>query len=164
VLRFFMRRTFDPEVAADLTAETFAEALASSAKTKTVTDPGAWVFGIAHHQLSRYLRRGAVADRARRRLSIAVPQLSGHDHDLVWSYLDRDELSEPLADALAQLPDGQRDAVRLRVVDEPDYDQIGERLGCSPDSARARVSRGLRSLSALMAPNPHTKQGINDGL
>jgi hypothetical protein len=34
ILRFFVNRTFDPETAADLTAETFAEALASRHRFK----------------------------------------------------------------------------------------------------------------------------------
>jgi len=54
LLRYFARRTLDPEAAAELTAETFAEAFASR---HTFTDRGmdgvAWVYGIARHQLEQ---------------------------------------------------------------------------------------------------------------
>jgi len=44
----------------------------------------------------------------------------------------------------------ERQAVELRVVDELDYSEIGERLGCSAGSARTRVHRGLARLASLM--------------
>ena len=40
----------------------------------------------------------------------------------------------------------QREAVRLRVVDELEYDELAARLSISAQTARARVSRGLRAL------------------
>ena len=54
LLRYFARRTLNPETAAELTAETFAEAFASR---HGYTDMGvngvAWLYGIARHQLGR---------------------------------------------------------------------------------------------------------------
>jgi RNA polymerase sigma-70 factor (ECF subfamily) len=40
--------------------------------------------------------------------------------------------------------------VRLRVVDELGYAAIASRLGISEQTARARVSRGLRALAAAV--------------
>jgi len=61
LLRYFARRTLDPETAAELTAETFAEAFASRQR---YTDQGvngvAWVYGIARHRLGRFFRTGRV--------------------------------------------------------------------------------------------------------
>ena len=34
----------------------------------------------------------------------------------------------------------------LRVIEQLDYRQIAERLGCEPGAARVRVLRGLRRL------------------
>ena len=66
---FFMRRTRNAELAADLTAETFAAALVA----RTRFDPGrgngsAWLYGIAVHKLARLERHAAAERRARRRL------------------------------------------------------------------------------------------------
>ena len=46
------------------------------------------------------------------------------------------------------LPPAQRDAVRERVLDERDYEEIAERLECSSQVVRKRVSRGLAALRA----------------
>src|SRR5687767_15596517 len=69
---FFLHRTGDPELAMDLAAETFAEALAGRRRF----DPrkgteSMWLYGIARHKLARALERGRVEDRARRRLGMA---------------------------------------------------------------------------------------------
>lgn len=66
LLAFFVRRVSDPEVAADLTAETFAEALASRRRFRRM--PDGWLYGIANNLLGRSVRRGRVEDRFRRRI------------------------------------------------------------------------------------------------
>ena len=47
---------------------------------------------------------------------------------------------------IAPLPATARDALRLRFVDDLDYDGIAERLGCSAVAARQRVSTAVRTL------------------
>ena len=67
MLAFFARRTRDAELAADLTAETFAAALDGVHRFDPARGPAvAWLYGIAHRQLADALRRGRVEDRARR--------------------------------------------------------------------------------------------------
>ena len=51
-----------------------------------------------------------------------------------------------LDEALADLPEGQREAIRLRVVDDLAYEQVAASLGTTPEAARVRVHRGLASL------------------
>lgn len=58
VVRFFMREVRDPELAADLAAETFAAALLSSRRFRRRAEPArAWLFGIARNTLSASVRR-----------------------------------------------------------------------------------------------------------
>src|SRR5689334_11687107 len=77
LLAYFARRTLDADVAAELTAETFAEAFASRARFRDQGEGGGpWLFGIGRHQLSRYFRRGAVDASARRRLGMPERSLS----------------------------------------------------------------------------------------
>jgi RNA polymerase sigma-70 factor, ECF subfamily len=47
---------------------------------------------------------------------------------------------------IAPLPEGTRAALRLRFVDDLDYDGIAERLGISTVAARQRVSTAVRQL------------------
>src|SRR3954463_2711217 len=77
LLGFFARRTRDPELAADLTAETFAAALAARRRYR----PGkgaanAWLYGIALKKLADAQRRGYAESRARRRLGMGRPGLT----------------------------------------------------------------------------------------
>jgi RNA polymerase sigma-70 factor, ECF subfamily len=52
---------------------------------------------------------------------------------------------------IAPLPDGAQTALRLRFVDDLDYDGIADRLGCSTVAARQRVSTAVRSLRETFA-------------
>ena len=47
---------------------------------------------------------------------------------------------------IAPLPDGARAALRLRFVDDLDYEGIADRLGISAVAARQRVSTAVRTL------------------
>jgi RNA polymerase sigma-70 factor (ECF subfamily) len=49
----------------------------------------------------------------------------------------------PAMVAVEQLPDTERAAVRARVLDGRDYDEIAAELRCSESVVRQRVSRGL---------------------
>jgi RNA polymerase sigma factor (sigma-70 family) len=145
ILGYFLARVGDPEVAADLTAETFAAALASTQRFRPRRKPAvAWLFGIARNNLAMSRRRGRVEARARRRLGMeplvltdeAIERIAALDHT-------------PLA-LVDELPDDQREAVRARVIDERDYPEIAKDLRCSEAVVRKRVSRGLGTVRARM--------------
>jgi RNA polymerase sigma-70 factor (ECF subfamily) len=144
VLAYFRRRVGSPELAADLTAETFAQALVSRRRYRPGAESSsvAWLFGIAGHVLGRSVRRGAVERRARRRLG--VTELVLDDAQLIAI----DELSSERAAlaALESLPVDQREAIRARILDEKTYPEVAEQLRCSEPVARKRVSRGLAAL------------------
>jgi RNA polymerase sigma factor (sigma-70 family) len=143
VLGYFLARVGDPEVAADLTAETFAAALASAHRFRRRKEPAAaWLFGIARNNLAMSRRRGRVEARARRRLGMGPLTLTDDSVERITA-LDHTALS--LVD---ELPDDQQDAVRARVIDERDYAEIAKDLRCSEAVVRKRVSRGLGTLRA----------------
>ena len=147
VLGYFMRRTGDPELAADLTAETFAAALTSARRFRPTGGPaGPWLFGIARHTLLRSVEKRRVEDRARRRLGWEPLAL---DDDLLERVVQAgaDQRAEAL---LGQLPIDQAQAVRARLIDQEDYSEIAARLRCSQSVVRQRVSRGLGKLRALV--------------
>ena len=145
VLGFFLRRTGDPELTADLTAEVFAAALLAADRYRPGERPAlAWLYGIAAHKLADSRRRGRVEDAARRRL--ALEPLTIDDADLARV----EELASGGAAeaALSELPDALRDAVVARVVEERPYAEIAASMECSELLVRQRVSRGLRALRA----------------
>jgi RNA polymerase sigma-70 factor, ECF subfamily len=141
LLGYFVRRTRQAELAADLTAETFAAALDGLRRFDARRGPAvAWLYGIARRQLGTALRRGAVEDRARRRLGMAAL-------DLTDAALERIQAEADVATtALDQLPADQREAVRARIVEERDYADIATTTRTSEAVVRKRVSRGLAGL------------------
>jgi RNA polymerase sigma factor (sigma-70 family) len=141
MLRYFLSRVGDDEVAADLTAETFAAALASVGRFRAKKGPAAaWLFGIAHNTLAMSARRGRVEARARRRLG--MPPL-----ELTDALIERiDTLAGPALELVGDLPAEQEQAVRARVIDERDYADIAKDLRCSEAVVRKRVSRGLAQM------------------
>ena len=150
LLVFFTRRVYDPEVALDLVAETFAAAFAVRVQFRGTKREQAigWLYGIAHHQLGRYFRRGAVERRALARLGVEVPAMTEAEYERVIELTGLDQLRGRLAAALAELPLDQRRAIELRVIDERPYAEIADEMDISEQVARARVSRGLRALAA----------------
>jgi DNA-directed RNA polymerase specialized sigma24 family protein len=77
LLRYFLRRTHDPELAADLCAETFAAALDGAHRFDPARGPAVgWLDRIARRLLAHAQRRGAVEHRARRRLGMAPLDLT----------------------------------------------------------------------------------------
>ena len=160
VLRFFARRTLDPQTAADLTAETFAAAVESRGNfDHALGTVDAWLFGIARHQLTRYLRRRTVESAARRRAGFPERLLSGADLERVEALIDFADVGRRVASALGDLKRDQREAVVLRVIDGLGYADVADRLGCSEQAARARVSRGLRELGLQLAFTPSLDYG-----
>ncbi len=146
VLAFFRRRTGEPQLALDLTAETFARALEHADSFRAMAQPpGAWLYAIARNLLTDSYRRGQVADDARRRLALEPLIVSDLGFERVEAAADAASQLDAvdLDDALSA---DQAGAVRARVLEEQSYEQIAEQLRCSPQVARQHVSRGLRNL------------------
>lgn len=110
LLVYFTRRTYDAQLAVDLVAETYARAFELHL-----------VFGIARDVLHEALRRGQAERRALRRLGIQTPQLDLDEQTRIEDLAALGELRSVVQGALAELGPEQREAVRLRVVDEPGY-------------------------------------------
>ncbi len=150
VLAFFLRRTRDRELAADLTAETFAAAFAALPGYEPRPDGAlAWLFTIAHRKLVDSIRRGKVEDRARRRLRLEPLVFSDDDIEQVERRAAAAAGDSALA-ALEELSAAQRVAVEGRVLEDTEYEALAQRLQCSESVARKRVSRGLAELRTKM--------------
>jgi RNA polymerase sigma factor (sigma-70 family) len=149
VLVYFTRRVLDVDVAFDLLSETFAKALERRRQFRggSPEEEQGWLFSIARSELSHYWRDGRVERSALARLGVPVPGLSDPEIERIEDMAGLGEIAEPLADAMASLPDDQRRAVELRVIDECGYADVAVKLGVSEQAARARVSRGLRALA-----------------
>jgi RNA polymerase sigma factor (sigma-70 family) len=143
---YFVRRTASRTAALDLTAETFAQAWFIRAGFRDRADGSAapWIYGIAYNVLLMSIRRGSVEQRATERLGLQewrnrLERLSDAVPETAWGD-GADELLETL-------PSHQRDAVRLRVLDDLDHADVARELGTTPGTARVHVHRGLKALT-----------------
>lgn len=133
VLMFLARRTFDAELAVDLTAETFAVALGSWRRLRGLEPEQvrAWLFTVARRQHRRYLRNARVERRALQRLGIQVRVVREDDLALIE---ERAGLTQALSSS----------ATILRSC------EVASLLGITEPTARAPVARGLRALTSAL--------------
>ncbi len=153
LVAFFARRTYDAEVAVELMAETFAAAVADRRSFRGDGDEAAtaWLYAIARHRYGDWLRHAHVRRKALSRLGLEPPQLSDAELERIDELAGTAELRAQVADELDALSPEHRAALQLRVVEECSYEDVASRLGISEQTARARVSRGLRALAVAMA-------------
>jgi RNA polymerase sigma factor (sigma-70 family) len=148
ITAFHRRRVPSPELAFDLTAETFAALVGALDRF----DPSrgsarGWLFAIAANEWRQALRRMQVEDRARRALALEPIVLD----DAALARVEARASGSELDALMAALPAAEREAVEARVLAEDGYAEIAERLRCSEAVVRQRVSRGLRRLRKAMA-------------
>ena len=147
---WFRRRL--PWASADLTAETFARAWLSRRRFRDRRGGTAlpWLLGIATNVLRESARRDRIETRAREKLGLPTDLAREDGYERV------DERCSPrlaLVHAFDDLPEHERRAVELRVVQELSYDEVAEQLDIRPAAARLRVSRGLRRIALAIEEN-----------
>lgn len=152
LVAFITRRTFDVDVAWELAAESFARAYLKRKSFRGDTDreAAAWLFSIANREVLQYQRRCSIERKALTRLGIDPPSLDSEEQARILELAELAELRAAVRIELTRLNEDQRQALSLRVVEELPYDEVAERLGVSPQTARARVSRGLRNLASAL--------------
>ena len=146
VTAYFARRSADPHLVADLTADTFVTAITSFGSF----DPGkgtarAWVFGIARHVYAAHCEAyGQQQDRLQR--------LAGRrdlEPDQVEELLDRidaERAGRDLVTGLGMLPDRDRALVELVDLAGLRAKEAAAVLGVTPGAARMRLMRARARL------------------
>jgi RNA polymerase sigma-70 factor (ECF subfamily) len=139
LFRYVYRLTGRRDIAEDVVQDVFLRVVRGLDGYQTNGREAAWLFTIArrllidrHRGLER--RPPAVDDSADR----SVPA--------------RQETSTALAEALALVPEVERDAFLLREVGGLSYDEIALVCQTTPDSVRSRIYRARVRLKALLSP------------
>lgn len=143
---YFARRSADPHIVADLTADTFVEAIASFGSFDPDRGTGrAWLFGIARRVYAGYCE-------ARSRQHERVARLAGRrelEPDQVGELLDRidaERAGRALVSELTALPEVERAVVELVDLAGLAPKEAAEALGLSCGAARMRLLRGRARL------------------
>ena len=111
-----------------------------------------WLYGIATNLLARHRRREARRIHATARL-LARPAPDRDPADAIVADLDARRLWPKIADAVAELPEEERDALLLFVWEELSYEEIAVALGVPVGTVRSRLNRArvrLRELGAAI--------------
>ncbi|HEY1623715.1 MAG TPA: sigma-70 family RNA polymerase sigma factor [Streptosporangiaceae bacterium] len=141
VTAYFARRTAEPQLVADLTADTFVEVITHFGSF----DPGkgtprAWVFGIARHVYASHCE--AHSKQQNRLLRLAGRR--DLDHDQVGELLERidaERAGRALITELAALPERDRAVIELVDIAGLRPKEAAAVLGLTPGTVRMRLMR-----------------------
>lgn len=140
--RHIRRMVRDDDVAQDILQDTMIRAYRALERLAAGSNERAWLYRIAtngalNHLRSRSRERAALARHAAERETVAAPADGGGERDgravVLWEHV-------------ARLPERQRLALTLRLVDELAYEDIARRLGGTAATARANVYQATKKL------------------
>jgi RNA polymerase sigma-70 factor, ECF subfamily len=157
LLGYALRRSTDPDDAADVVAETFLVAWRRLDQVPLGVGSRLWLFGVARNVLANQARGARRRDRLTERLREDLRrELPAH----------RPAAPGPLVDALAELGESDRELLRLIGWEELTPTEAARVLAISPLAARTRLHRARRRLRARLAartsPNSCTEIGVEE--
>ena len=142
ILGYVLRRTGNPDDAADIIAETFLTAWRRLDEIPHDPQTRLWLYGVArrvlanHHRGER--RRSALADRLRADLAAYRPP-------------EQDGEQAQVTEAFRGLPAADRELLALSAWEGLDYGQIAVVFGCSRNAVRLRLFRARKRFAAELA-------------
>jgi RNA polymerase sigma-70 factor (ECF subfamily) len=147
LLGYALRRSSDPDDAADVVAETFLVAWRRLGDVPAGDEARLWLYGTARRVLANQERGGRRRDRLTERLRDSLRrQLPPREPG------DRSALLE----ALAELSEADRELLMLIGWEELAPAEAARALGISPLAARTRLHRARRRLRARLAEQRST--------
>jgi RNA polymerase sigma-70 factor (ECF subfamily) len=148
VHRYLLKRV-GPESAEDLVGETFVTAFRSRHTYDLArADARPWLFGIATNHARHFWRS---EDRRRSRSSAGLSNATAQDHsDEAITSAFFSSQTGTVAQALAQLDDGQLDVLLLVAGPGLTYEEVAEALEIPVGTVRSRMSRARHRLRELL--------------
>jgi RNA polymerase sigma-70 factor (ECF subfamily) len=137
VWAFVRRRVADAGTAEELFQETFAVAVSDFAAVAAAASARAWMIGIARNLIRRHWHS------VQRRRSVALPDDLPANGEPI-----EDARVNAMRQAIARLPDGQREVLELRLGRELSYAEIAEALAIPLGTVRSRLHHAVASLRA----------------
>jgi len=138
----------DVGVAEEVVQEAFLRAYARQSRLRTVHNPEAWVCTVALNIARRRRRRHGIAMRALLRRAGDPTRAERPDGSIV--------VDDELMDAIAALPDGQREAVVLHYLADLPLAEVAVRTGVAEGTVKSRLARARSTMQqALQDRRPH---------
>ncbi|WP_242614210.1 RNA polymerase sigma factor [Actinomadura roseirufa] len=139
ILGYALRRTADPQDAADVLAETFLIAWRKLDDVPRGDEAKPWLYGVARRVLANHHRGG-------RRRSALVEDLAGQLRTDLGTHVAfrPEEDRAAIAAAFGKLPANDRELLSLVGWEGLDHGEIAAVLGCSRNAVRIRLYRARR--------------------
>lgn len=130
----------------DLVQDVFLRAYRSFAWLRPDSNPRAWLYKIATH--CAYTKSRQIKERHQKLSSLAnsASELGTASDGLI----SRKNAEARVRNLMRGLPVKQRACVTMRYLQDLDYPEIAQILGCSQESARSNVYQAIRRLRRLM--------------
>ena len=121
-----------------------------------------WLYGIATNVLAKHRRTEARRLRATAELAASRATSTPRDDasDDIADAVDAATLWPSVADAIAALPDGERDALLLYVWEDLSYDEIAAALAIPVGTVRSRLNRARARLRELDSARGEQRERI----
>lgn len=145
VYRFLLKYCHDPQLAEELTQETFLRAMNSIERYDYSCKISVWLCQIAKHIFLQYLKKRGKEIPAE---EISLDEMTGQetaDKGVEDHLIRKYELLDVLKD-MQRLPEQMREVIYLRTMAELSFKEIGEILGKSENWARVNFYRGKEKL------------------
>jgi RNA polymerase sigma factor (sigma-70 family) len=153
VTGFFARRSRNPQIVADLTADTFVEAITSFGSSPPEHgSERAWLFAIARHVYAKYCERDARRQDAIRRES-AGRLLDEDETEEIVGRIDGERRGRELLERLVGLSAIEREAVELVDLTGLTPGEAAIALGVSSGALRVRLFRARAQLRKEHRPD-----------
>ena len=145
IINLVMRYVRDPEVALDITQESFIKAYRALPRFRGDSAFYTWIYRIAVNTAKNHL-----AAQRRRPMDIELDLQDPEQYDLHAKLKETDtpegvsisnEVQEILERAIAALPEDLRMAIILRELDGMSYEEIAQTMDCPVGTVRSRIFR-----------------------
>ncbi len=140
----YFRVRGDTDVAEDLTQDVFLKAFAAFESYDPNISSSSWIFTIARNHVINYMQKqhpGTSLDEI---------------ENTIWDRIPWDKKMESrhdqkrLMEALRQLPEQDREIVRLKHIEGWTFNEIAEKMGKNAGALRVQSHRALRALRKIM--------------
>jgi RNA polymerase sigma factor (sigma-70 family) len=141
VSAYFARRTAEPQLVADLTADTFVAVIAHFGSFDPRRGTArAWVFGIARHVYASYCEEYSRHQHKLRRLA-GRRDLDGDEVGELLGRIDAERAGRHMLTELAALPERDRTVIELVDIAGLQPKEAAAALGLTPGTVRMRLMR-----------------------
>jgi RNA polymerase sigma factor (sigma-70 family) len=156
VTAYFARRSADPHVVADLTADTFVAVITGFASFDPRKGTArAWVFGIARRVYAAHCEAYSQQQHKIQRLA-GRRDLDPDQVDELLDRIDAERIGADVLTALAMLPERDRAVIELVDIAGLRPKEAAAALGLPPGTVRMRLMRTRARLRALARPGAAT--------